>query len=109
MPAAGEEFVRVGEPGHAFFRLRPGEQGISVFDPFAVDPPLTEQEILQSFRPGSTAVVRSKVAVDAVGLAVVSVPGAPALPRRLQDAHAEIRPGPGMTRPQFKRALGSLE
>src|SRR6266516_4028547 len=109
MPAAGEEFVRVGEPDRPFFRLRPGEQGISVFDPFAVDPPLTEQEILRSFRPGSAAVVKLKAAIDAVGLVVVPVPGARALPQRLQDAHAEIRPGTGMMRPQFKRALRSLE
>src|SRR5436309_2607646 len=109
MPAAGEEFVRVGEPGHPFFRLRPGEQGLSVFDPFAVTPPLTESEILRSFRPGSSTMVRLGVTIDVVGLLVVPVPGAMALPQRLQDAHAEIRPGPGMSRPQFKKALRSLE
>jgi len=109
MPAAGEEFFRVGALGHPFFRLRPGELGISVFDPFAVDPPLTEQEILQSFRPGSVAVLKSKLAIDGAGLVVVAVTGATGLPQRLQDAHGEIRPGPGMTRSQFKRALGSLE
>ncbi len=109
MPAAGEEFFRVGEPGHPFFQLRSGEQGISVFDPFAVDPPLAEQEILHSFRPGSVAVVKSRVTIEAVGLVVIPVAGAMGLPQRLQDAHVEIRPGPGMTRPQFKQALRSLE
>jgi hypothetical protein len=109
MPAPGEQFSRVGEPGRPFFQLRPGEEGISVFDPFAVDPPLTEAEILQSFRPGSAAVVRSRDDVAAAGLTVVAVPGAGPLPQRLRDAHAEIRPGPGMTRPQFKQALRSLE
>jgi hypothetical protein len=80
-----------------------------VFDPAAVDPSLTEGEILQSFRPGSAAVVRSKEAIEAAGLVIVPVPGANPLPARLRDAHAEIRPGPSMTRPQFKQALRSLE
>jgi|SRR4051812_19667197 hypothetical protein len=109
MPAPGEEFVRVGEPGRPFFQLRPGEEGVSVFDPRAVDPPLTEGEVLQSFRPGSAAVVRSRDDITAAGLTVAPVPGTGPLPPRLRDAHAEIRPGPGMTRPQFKQALRSLE
>lgn len=44
--------VRVATPGQPAFQLRKGEQGISVFDPAAVDPPLTEDEILAAFRPG---------------------------------------------------------
>src|SRR5947209_3019001 len=104
MPAAGEEFIRVGEPGRPFFQLRPGEEGISVFDAAAVDPPLTDGEILHAFRSGSVLVVRSITTLAAAGLTVVPTPGASHLPPRLQLAHAEIRPGPAMTRPQFKRA-----
>jgi hypothetical protein len=109
MPSAGEEFIRVGEPGRPCFQLRPGEQGISVFDSYAVDPPLTEDELLQSFRPGSTVMIKSTDEITATGLTVILVPGADPLPQRLRDAHAEIRPGPGMSRPQFKKALRSLE
>ena len=109
MPASGEEFVRVGEPGRPFFQLRPGEQGISVFDLNAVDPPLTEDELLQSFRPGSAVVIKSTDDITAAGLTIVPTQGAEPLPLRHRDAHAEIRPTPGMSRPQFKQALRSLE
>lgn len=101
--------VRVAEAGRLAFQLRKGEEGISVFDPNEVNPPLTEQEILGSFRPGSVAVVRSLEEVAAQGLTLVPIRGAEPLPRRLQDAHAEIRPGPGMTRAEFKQALKGLE
>ena len=107
--AAGDDFARVGEPGQPYFRLRPGEDGISVFDLEFVDPPLTDDEILAGFRPGSSLVIRSKEAISSAGLQVVPAPGADALTARLQLAHAEIRPGPGMTRRQFKDALRSLE
>src|SRR5205085_12001862 len=86
-----------------------GVEGISVFDAAAVDPPLTDGEILHAFRSGSVLVVRSITTLAAAGLTVVPTPGASHLPPRLQLAHAEIRPGPAMTRPQFKRALRSLE
>ena len=109
MPSPGEEFCRVGEPGRPFFQLRSGEEGISVFDRYAVDPPLTEDEILQWFRPGSSALVKFNDDIVAAGLTVVPVLGAALLPQRLRDAHAEIRPGPGMTRTRFKQALRSLE
>jgi hypothetical protein len=46
--------VRVTEPGRPAFQLRKGEEGLSVFDPAAVQPPLTESEILDAFRLGST-------------------------------------------------------
>jgi hypothetical protein len=74
--AAGEEFIRVGEVGQPFFRLRPGEQGISVFDSEAVNPPLSDNEILANFRFGSSIVIRSGEAIAAAGLRVESVPGA---------------------------------
>ena len=109
MPGVGEEYIRIGEPNRPFFQLRPGEEGISVFDPYAVDPPLTENEVLQSFRPGGVAVIRSRKVIEAAGLVIVPTAGAAPLPQRPRDAHAEIRPGPGMTRPQFKQALRSLE
>jgi hypothetical protein len=107
--AAGDELARVGEPGLPFFRLRPGEEGVSVFDMESVEPPLTEDEILAGFRPGSSLVIRSGEVVVTAGLQVVGTPGAESLPTRLKVAHSEIRPGPGMTRRQFKDALRSLE
>ena len=101
--------VRVGEPGRPAFQLRKGEEGLSVFDLPAVNPPLTEVEILGSFRPGSQAIARSVDEIEAKGLIVVPLLGAEPLPQRLQQAHVEIRPGPGMSRAQFKQALQELE
>jgi hypothetical protein len=101
--------VRVSVPGLPAFQLRKGEEGVSVLDPTAVDPPLTEQEVLDSFRPGSQTVLRPLADIEAKGLQVVPVEGAETLPDRLRQAHREIRPGPGMTRLQFKAALRELE
>jgi len=101
--------VRVATPGRPAFQLRKGEEGLSVFDLDAVDPPLTEAEILSCFRPGSRVVVRSVSEIEGGGLTVIPVPGAAPLPSRLRDAHAEIRPGPGMPRDRFKQALQELE
>jgi hypothetical protein len=101
--------VRVTEGDRPAFQLRPGEEGISVFDPDAVSPPLSDSEILDGFRAGSRLVARSIPEIEAKGLTVVPVPGAAALPDRLRKAHAEIRPGPSMTRGQFKQALKELE
>jgi|1186.fasta_scaffold337438_2 hypothetical protein len=109
MPDPTGSVVRVGEPGQPCFQIRPGEEGLSVFDPDAIQPPLEEDEILQSFRPSSIVVVRSVIAVQAAGLDIEPVPGAEALPPRLQQAHREIRPRAGMTRKQFKQALKGLE
>ncbi len=100
--------VRVGDAGQPAFQLRKGEEGISVFVPDSVQPPLTEEEILESFRPGSVSVTRNPEEIQAKGLEVVPVPGAEHLPQRLRDAHAEIRPGLGMTRKEFKQALTEL-
>lgn len=101
--------VRVGEPGRPAFQLRKGEDGLSVFNPQAVEPPLTEAEILESFRAGSQAIVRSVAEIERRGLQVVPIPGAEPLPKRLREAHAEIRAGAGMTRAQFKQILKELE
>jgi hypothetical protein len=101
--------VRITEADRPAFQLRKAEEGISVFDPAAVDPPLTEAEILAGFRPGSQAIQRTQAEIEAKGLQVVPIHGAETLPQRLRDAHAEIRPGPGMTRAQFKQALRELE
>src|SRR5437867_2467169 len=101
--------VRVAEPGKPAFQLRKGEEGISVFDLQAVDPALTEAEISSSFRAGSLTIMRSVAEIERMGLQVVPIPGAQPLPERLRNAHAEIRPGPGMTRSQFKQALNELE
>ncbi len=101
--------VRVAEAGHPAFQLRKSEEGLSVFDCDAVNPPLTETEILDGFRPGSRAVLRSSAEIESKGLRVVPIPGAGTLPQRLREAHAEIRPGPRMARSQFKQALKELE
>jgi hypothetical protein len=101
--------VRVTEPGRPAFQLRKGEEGLSVFILEGVDPPLTESEILESFRPGSLVIRCPAGAIEARGLQVVPILGADVLPPRLREAHAEIRPGPGLTRLQFKEALKELE
>jgi hypothetical protein len=109
MNAASRTFIRVFTPGCLKFQLRKGEFGISVFDPGAVNPPLTETEILASFRPGSQSVSRTEAEIHAQGLTIVSIPGGPQLPPRLQIAHVEIQMSLGMKRDQFKAALMRLE
>jgi hypothetical protein len=101
--------VRVTEPGRPAFSLRKGEEGLSVFVPDLVDPPLTEAEILENFRPGSQVIFRSESEVTVKGLNLVPISGADPLPARLRNAHAEIRSGLGMTRSEFKHALRELE
>jgi hypothetical protein len=101
--------LRVAEVGRPAFQLRKGEEGISVFDSEAVDPPLDDAEVLSCFRPGSILIRKSLADIQAKGLVVVPLPGAAALPPRLQAAHREVGPGPGMSRPQFKQALKDLE
>jgi hypothetical protein len=101
--------VRVAEVGKPAFGLRKGEEGISVFDPDAVQPPLSEQEILASFRTGSQVLVRTAADIVARGLQIVPVEGAQNLPERLRQAHREIRPGIAMSRAAFKQQLRELE
>jgi hypothetical protein len=101
--------VRVATPGHPSFQLRRGEEGLSVFDPDAVDPPLSDEEMLDPFRPGSVLVYRTTDQITALGLDVVPTDGADVLPLRLRLAHAEIRPGAGMPRAAFKNAIKGLE
>ena len=101
--------LRVADPDRPAFQLRPGEQGLSVFIPELVSPPLTEGEILSCFRAGSLIVSRSKEEIEGKGLEIHVIAGADPLPQRLRQAHAEIRAGRGMSRAQFKRALKELE
>jgi hypothetical protein len=101
--------VRVAEPGKPAFQLRKGEAGISVFDMQAVDPQLTEQEVLLCFRPGNQLILRRREEIETAGLQIVCVAGSDALPPRLRQTHAEIQAGLGMTRGQFKEALKGLE
>ena len=101
--------VRVATPGFPAFQLRKGEEGLSVFDPAGVEPPLTEEEVLDAFRPGSVIHYRTVAQVTALGLEVVPILGAEALPERLRAAHREIRPGAGMARGAFKAKLKELE
>ena len=53
-------FVRVAEAGKAGFQFRKGELGLSVFDTDAVDPPLSDQEIVEAFRADGQLVFRSR-------------------------------------------------
>jgi hypothetical protein len=103
--------IRVTRLGRPAFQLRPGEQGISVFDEYGVDPPLTEIEVLESpaFRGGNEVIQVSAETITAVGLTVVEVPGVLPLSDRLSRAHREIRPAAGMTRGEFKQQLRRLE
>jgi hypothetical protein len=109
MSPAGEVLIRVTAPGRQAFQLRKGELGISVFDPNAVDPVLTEAEVIAAFRPGSQALVRSRAEIEAEDLRIEVIAGADFLPDRLRLAHREIRAGQNMTRQQFKDALKELE
>jgi hypothetical protein len=102
-------FIRVTEPGRPGFQLRKSEEGLSVFDTEAVDPRLTEAEILEVFRAESQLISRTREEIEAKGLMLVPVPGSASLPTRLRSVHAEIRKSPGMTRGQFKQALQELE
>jgi hypothetical protein len=101
--------VRVGTPGLPAFQLRKGEEGLSVFDPTGVDPPLTDEEIIDAFRPDSVVVYRTVDQIAALGLEVVPTEGAETLPDRLRISHREVRPGTGMARAAFKKSLKDLE
>ena len=101
--------ARVGSPDAPAFQLRKGEEGLSVFDLDGVAPPLTEDEILDAFRPGSIVVYRTVAEVTDLGLVLVPTDGADVLPGRLRAAHREIRPGPGIARNVFKVTLRKLE
>ena len=101
--------IRVGNPGGSAFQLRKGEEGLSVFDQSGTDPELTDDEVLAAFRPGSVVIHRTADQVTALGLVLVPSEGADSLPERLRAAHREIRPGPGMSRAQFKTTLKELE
>ena len=101
--------VRVATPEHPSFQLRKGESGISVFDPSAGESPLTEDEILEAFRPGSIVVYRTLQEIADAGLSLVESVGADSLPERLRDAHREITAPATMTRAEFKAALKRVE
>jgi hypothetical protein len=96
---------RVAEAGKPRFQLRQGEEGVSVFDARIVQP----EDVLPAFRPGSLVVALEVEWLESFGLQVVKTPGEPWLPKLLQDNHAIIGPGTGMTRKQFKQALKVLE
>jgi hypothetical protein len=100
--------VRIGSHGRTTFQLRPGELGLSVFQVDGVDPPLSNQEILESFRSNSTIIHVAEAEIESAGLVIEAVPGI-GLPLRLQESHREIRPGPTMSRGEFKQALRRLE
>lgn len=100
-----DNVLRVVESGKPQFQLKQGEEGLSVFDSSKVGP----EDILPSFREGSQTVSKSIKEITECGLNCVSTPGHPSLPKKLQDAHMEIRPGEGMTRKQFKKAIKQLE
>ena len=101
--------IRVADPSRPAFQLRPGEEGISVFDTNALQPPLTEAEVLEAFRPGSKAIALSVEDVENKDMKVVPIPGASTLPQRLRDSHAEIQPTEALSRKEFKNRLKELE
>jgi hypothetical protein len=68
--------VRVAESGRSPFQLRKGEAAISVFEEDAVDPPLTDDEILHWFRPGSFIIRRTQQEIAVKGLLLAVEPGA---------------------------------
>jgi hypothetical protein len=104
-PAEKAKVFRVVEPGKPRFQLRQGEEGLSVFDAGHVKP----EDILPAFRPGSLVVSRDVEWLESFGLQVVKTPDDPGLPKLLQDNHAIICAGNGMTRKQFKQMLKALE
>ncbi len=103
--AEKREVYRVVEPGKPRFQLRQGEEGLSVFDAGKVRP----EDVLPAFRPGSSVIAIEAEWLESFGLQVVKTPGESRLPELLQDNHAIICPGTGMTRKQFKQALKTLE
>lgn len=101
--------LRVASPVHPAFQLRKGEEGLSVFVPSAIEPPLTHEEVLEAFRPGSYILERSSEEIEKLGLLLVEMLGHESLPDRLRAAHYEITPSGDMDRRAFKAALGNLE
>jgi hypothetical protein len=97
---------RVTEPGKQDFALtRKGEKGVSVFAADQVGP----EDILPHFREGSGIRTERIANIETRhALTVVPTPGDVSLPSNLQAAHMEIRPGPDMSRKQFKQALKDL-
>ena len=75
----------------------------------AVDPPLTESELLSAFRADSVLIYRIESEIEEHGLSLVMVPGSDSLPERLRDAHREIRAGADQNRLAYKKALQALE
>jgi hypothetical protein len=65
--------VHVITPGRPAFQLVKGEPGLSVFDPNAIEPTLTTQEILESFREGSEIVTVAATAMEDLGLHLAMV------------------------------------
>ncbi len=96
---------RVYETGKPRYQLRPGEEGVSVFDALKV----MAKAILPYFREGSLVTTQDVARIEAIGLRIVKTPGDPRLPELLRANHAIIGPSEGMTRKQFKQALNSLE
>ena len=101
--------ARVATPDLPAFQLRKGEIGLSVFDLSAVDPPISESELLESFRSGSIVLYRTLEQVAALGLLLAESDGAETLSDRLKLSHREIVPNRAMTRNQFKATLKLLE
>lgn len=99
---------RVYTPGQPAFRLRPGEEGLSVLDPNLVDPPLTEAEVLEGFRPESRVWSIPVGSIEARRLVLIRRPGASVLPLRLRASYMEIGAGPDMSRKRFKGMLKEL-
>jgi YD repeat-containing protein len=90
-------FLRATNPGDGDFERRDGEPlDISVFKNTAVDPPITDAEVLESFTKPGTGVTRvTEAEIEAADLVVVPTFGDASLPPRLREAHQSIQPKPG--------------
>jgi len=98
-------FKRVYENGHPKYQLQQGEEGLSVFDA-----KISDFDILVKFRSGCKIEMKTFNEIQSSGLDVVQTHGECEHLRNneLEDNHWEIRPGPGMTRSQFKTILKTL-
>jgi hypothetical protein len=85
--------------------MRPGEDGLSVFDAEKV----SIADILPWFRPDSLVATVEQSYIESLGLRIEPSAGNADLPSLLRDNHLEIRPGAGMTRKQFKLSLRALD
>ena len=102
-PTIPEAIRRSVRPGEQVFRLSSStDEGVSVFDAGEVEP----DEITPHLK-GEVKTINSEL-VEKHGLTLEKTPGAENLPENLRENHWEIKPGDGMSRNQYKKALKAL-